>query len=119
RCEFECAKRIIHLYKKTKTVPFIEHNDTNRALMSYNMQHQVVPLSRSEKCIVETGLKCQVALDSGVHERQIIFTDIDNIILSGNRNTLGIPLVIPRRLLELQKGPIAINDGWRPDVDHG
>ena len=45
--------------------PFIEHNDANRALMSSNMQRQAVPLSRSEKCIVGTGLECQVALDSG------------------------------------------------------
>ena len=47
-------------------IPFIEHNDANRALMSSNMQRQAVPLSRSEKCIVGTGLERQVALDSGV-----------------------------------------------------
>ena len=35
-------------------IPFIEHNDANRALMSSNMQRQAVPLSRSEKCIVGT-----------------------------------------------------------------
>ncbi|CAN1201234.1 DNA-directed RNA polymerase subunit beta, partial [Linum perenne] len=46
-------------------IPFIEHNDANRALMSSNMQRQAVPLSRSEKCIVGTGLERQVALDSG------------------------------------------------------
>ncbi|MBN8105772.1 hypothetical protein J0J22_23400, partial [Vibrio vulnificus] len=33
-------------------IPFIEHNDANRALMSSNMQRQAVPLSQSEKCIV-------------------------------------------------------------------
>nr|UCU06597.1 RNA polymerase beta subunit [Ziziphus hajarensis] len=58
-------------------IPFIEHNDANRALMSSNMQRQAVPLSRSEKCIVGTGLERQVALDSGVlaiaeHEGKII-----------------------------------------------
>ncbi|KAL0532935.1 hypothetical protein IC582_031074 [Cucumis melo] len=47
-------------------IPFIEHNDANRALMSSNMQRQAVPLSRSEKCIVGTGLERQVARDSGV-----------------------------------------------------
>ena len=46
-------------------IPFIEHNDANRALMSSNMQRQAVPLSRSEKCIVGTGLERQAALDSG------------------------------------------------------
>ncbi|KAG8655625.1 hypothetical protein MANES_04G060056v8 [Manihot esculenta] len=79
-------------------IPFIEHNDANRALMSSNMQRQAVPLSRFEKCIVGTGLERQVALDSGVpaiaeHEGKIIYTDIDKIILSGNGDTLRIPLV--------------------------
>ncbi|KAK8512059.1 hypothetical protein V6N12_018540 [Hibiscus sabdariffa] len=63
------------------------------------MQRQAVPLSRSEKCIVGTGLERQVALDSGVpaiagHERKIISTDTDKIILSGNGDALGIPLVM-------------------------
>ncbi|GMN40614.1 hypothetical protein TIFTF001_009836 [Ficus carica] len=80
-------------------IPFIEHNDTNRALMSSNMQRQAVPLSRSEKCIFGTGLECQVALDSGAptiaeHEGKIIYTDTENIILSGYRDTLSILLVI-------------------------
>ncbi|KAL5551823.1 hypothetical protein UlMin_001999 [Ulmus minor] len=83
-------------------IPFIEHNDANRALMSSNMQRQAVPLSWSEKCIVGTGLECQAALDSGVpaiaeHEGKIISTDTDKIILSGNGHTLSILLVIYHR----------------------
>ncbi|KAJ4699635.1 DNA-directed RNA polymerase subunit beta, partial [Melia azedarach] len=83
-------------------IPFIEHNDANRALMSSNMQRQAVPLSRSEKCIVGTGLERQVALDSGVpaiaeHEGKIIYTDIDKIVLSGNGNTISIPLILYQR----------------------
>ncbi|KAF3452183.1 hypothetical protein FNV43_RR08281 [Rhamnella rubrinervis] len=83
-------------------IPFIEHNDANRALMSSNMQRQAVPLSRSEKCIVGTGLERQVALDSGVpaiadQEGKIIYTDTDKILLSGNGDTLSIPLVIYQR----------------------
>ncbi|KAL2223562.1 UNVERIFIED_CONTAM: DNA-directed RNA polymerase subunit beta [Sesamum indicum] len=47
-------------------IPFIEHNDANRALMSSNMQRQAVPLSRSEKMhCLELGLERQAALDSG------------------------------------------------------
>nr|YP_010626284.1 RNA polymerase beta subunit [Abelia uniflora]WBK16796.1 RNA polymerase beta subunit [Abelia uniflora] len=80
-------------------IPFIEHNDANRALMSSNMQRQAVPLSRSEKCIVGTGLECQAALDSGAlaiaeHEGKIIYTDTDKILLSSNGDTLSIPLVM-------------------------
>ncbi|RWR77870.1 RNA polymerase beta subunit chloroplast [Cinnamomum micranthum f. kanehirae] len=83
-------------------IPFIEHNDANRALMSSNMQRQAVPLSRSEKCIVGTGLECQAALDSGVsaiaeHEGKIIYTDTDKIVLSGNGDTISIPLVMYQR----------------------
>nr|YP_009340497.1 RNA polymerase beta subunit [Porterella carnosula]APQ40070.1 RNA polymerase beta subunit [Porterella carnosula] len=80
-------------------IPFMEHNDANRALMSSNMQRQAVPLSRSEKCIVGTGLERQAALDSGalaiaVHEGKIISTETDKIHLSGNGDTRSIPLVM-------------------------
>ncbi|WVZ26796.1 hypothetical protein V8G54_000098 (mitochondrion) [Vigna mungo] len=83
-------------------IPFIEHNDANRALMSSNMQRQAVPLSESEKCIVGTGLECQVALDSGVsaiaeHEGNIVYTDTDRIFLFVNGDTLSIPLTIYQR----------------------
>nr|DBA09235.1 TPA_asm: RNA polymerase beta subunit [Corydalis lupinoides] len=79
-------------------IPFIEHNDANRALMSSNMQRQAVPLSRSEKCIVGTGLERQVALDSGVsaiaeHEGKILYTDTEKIIFSSHGNTRNIPLL--------------------------
>nr|YP_010849702.1 RNA polymerase beta subunit [Lobelia heyneana]WGH10983.1 RNA polymerase beta subunit [Lobelia heyneana] len=79
-------------------IPFIEHNDANRALMSSNMQRQAVPLSRSEKCIVGTGLERQAALDSGAlaiadHEGKIISSETDKILFSGNGNTRSIPLV--------------------------
>lgn len=46
-------------------IPFLEHNDANRALMGSNMQRQAVPLLKSEKCIVGTGIEGQTALDSG------------------------------------------------------
>nr|WRK68001.1 RNA polymerase beta subunit [Phylloglossum drummondii] len=46
-------------------IPFLEHNDANRALMGSNMQRQAVPLFEPERCIVGTGLEGQVALDSG------------------------------------------------------
>nr|AVM83350.1 RNA polymerase beta subunit [Adenocalymma coriaceum] len=83
-------------------IPFIEHNDANRALMSSNMQRQAVPLSRSEKCIVGTGLERQAALDSGalaIAERggKIIYIDTDKILFSGNGDTLSIPLVMYQR----------------------
>ncbi|KAL0386681.1 UNVERIFIED_CONTAM: DNA-directed RNA polymerase subunit beta [Sesamum latifolium] len=72
---------------------------SSKALMSSNMQRQAVPLSRSEKCIVGTGLERQAALDSGalaLAERggKIIYIDTDKILFSGNGDTLSIPLVM-------------------------
>ena len=46
-------------------IPFLEHDDANRALMGSNMQRQAVPLLRSEAPIVGTGLEARSALDSG------------------------------------------------------
>jgi DNA-directed RNA polymerase subunit beta len=47
-------------------VPFIEHDDANRALMGANMQRQAVPTLRSQKPLVGTGIERAVARDSGV-----------------------------------------------------
>jgi DNA-directed RNA polymerase subunit beta len=47
-------------------IPFLEHDDANRALMGSNMQRQAVPTLRSEKPLVGTGMERTVAKDSGV-----------------------------------------------------
>ncbi|MGB9093332.1 MAG: DNA-directed RNA polymerase subunit beta, partial [Gallionella sp.] len=46
-------------------IPFLEHDDANRALMGANMQRQAVPCLRAEKPLVGTGLERTVAVDSG------------------------------------------------------
>jgi DNA-directed RNA polymerase subunit beta len=46
-------------------IPFLEHNDANRALMGSNMQRQAVPLLRPEVPLVSTGMERQAAMDSG------------------------------------------------------
>ena len=46
-------------------IPFLEHDDANRALMGSNMQRQAVPCVKSEKAIVGTGIERTVAMDSG------------------------------------------------------
>jgi len=50
----------------TALVPFLEHDDANRALMGANMQRQAVPCLRSEAPFVGTGMERRVAIDSGV-----------------------------------------------------
>ncbi|HLQ26502.1 MAG TPA: DNA-directed RNA polymerase subunit beta [Acidiferrobacterales bacterium] len=47
-------------------IPFLEHDDANRALMGSNMQRQAVPTLRTEKPLVGTGMEATVAIDSGV-----------------------------------------------------
>ncbi|MCG6873375.1 MAG: DNA-directed RNA polymerase subunit beta, partial [Gammaproteobacteria bacterium] len=47
-------------------IPFLEHDDANRALMGSNMQRQAVPTIRSEKPLIGTGMERTVAVDSGV-----------------------------------------------------
>ena len=50
----------------TAMIPFLENDDTNRALMGSNMQKQAVPLLKTENPIVATGMEYQAAVDSGV-----------------------------------------------------
>jgi len=50
----------------TALIPFLEHDDTSRALMGSNMQRQAVPSIRSEKPLIGTGMEGKVAIDSGV-----------------------------------------------------
>lgn len=50
----------------TSLIPFLEHDDANRALMGSNMQRQAVPLLRPERPLVGTGLEGQAARDSGM-----------------------------------------------------
>jgi DNA-directed RNA polymerase subunit beta len=47
-------------------IPFLEHDDANRALMGSNMQRQAVPTVRADKPLVGTGMERKVAIDSGV-----------------------------------------------------
>ena len=91
-------------------IPFLEHDDSNRAQMGSNMQRQAVPLLRAESPIVGTGLEEKVALDSGTLLRAkcngiVTFVDATRIeILRDKSNdtfeTLGLP---EREVYELRK----------------
>jgi DNA-directed RNA polymerase subunit beta len=60
----------------TSLIPFIEHDDANRALMGSNMQRQAVPLLQPERPLVGTGLEAQAARDSGM----VIISRTDGIV---------------------------------------
>ena len=58
------AKQIVSV--AASLIPFLEHDDANRALMGSNMQRQAVPVLKAEKPLVGTGMERIVAVDSGV-----------------------------------------------------
>jgi DNA-directed RNA polymerase subunit beta len=62
----------------TGLIPFLEHDDANRALMGSNMQRQAVPLFRAESPIIGTGMEREIARDSG----QVILAPVDGTITS-------------------------------------
>ena len=49
----------------TALIPFLEHDDANRALMGANMQRQAVPLIKSDSPLVGTGMEYRAAVDAG------------------------------------------------------
>ena len=77
----------------TSLIPFLENDDTNRALMGSNMQRQAVPLISPEAPIVATGIEARIAYDSGVmviaEEAGTVLRATDNkIIIQGDNGAL-------------------------------
>ncbi|MEX0761554.1 MAG: DNA-directed RNA polymerase subunit beta [Dehalococcoidia bacterium] len=62
----------------TALIPFLEHDDANRALMGSNMQRQAVPLVRPQAPLVGTGMEGRVAMDSG----QVVLSETDGVVVS-------------------------------------
>ena len=62
----------------TALIPFLEHDDANRALMGSNMQRQAVPLLRPEPPLVGTGMEERVAKDSG----QVILSESEGVVIT-------------------------------------
>ena len=76
----------------TSLIPFLEHDDANRALMGSNMQRQAVPLLRPERPLVGTGLETQVARDSGMVpitrvNGTVTFVDATAIVIRDGQGT--------------------------------
>ncbi|MFC1998843.1 DNA-directed RNA polymerase subunit beta, partial [Chloroflexota bacterium] len=67
-------------------IPFLEHDDANRALMGSNMQRQAVPLLLPEAPFVATGMEKQAALDSG----QVLFAKGDGEVISVTATMIAI-----------------------------
>jgi DNA-directed RNA polymerase subunit beta len=70
----------------TALIPFVEHDDANRALMGSNMQRQAVPLVYSQKPIIGTGLEATALLDSGM----VIKNYCEGTVISSSTNRINI-----------------------------
>jgi DNA-directed RNA polymerase subunit beta len=69
-------KQIISI--TTSMIPFLEHDDANRALMGSNMQRQAVSVIKPESPVVGTGVEGKAAYDSG----QIVISEVDGVVSS-------------------------------------
>jgi DNA-directed RNA polymerase subunit beta len=75
----------------TSLIPFLEHDDANRALMGSNMQRQAVPLLRPERPLVGTGLEAQAARDSGM----VIVSRTHGIVTHVDANVIKVRVLKP------------------------
>jgi DNA-directed RNA polymerase subunit beta len=80
-------------------IPFLEHDDANRALMGSNMQTQAVPLIRPEVPLVSTGMERQAAVDSG----QVILADVAGEVESVTGRQVVVRAGRDRRVYRLRK----------------
>jgi len=69
-------------------IPFLEHDDANRALMGSNMQRQAVPLLQPEAPLVGTGLERRIAKDS----RALIISDVNGTVVKVSADEIAIRL---------------------------
>jgi DNA-directed RNA polymerase subunit beta len=70
----------------TALIPFLEHDDVNRALMGANMQRQAVPLLQPQSPICGTGIERQVAIDSG----QVVLSETEGEVVSSTARRIVI-----------------------------
>ncbi len=104
----------------TSLIPFLEHDDANRALMGSNMQRQAVPLLQTDAPLVGTGVEARAAQDSG----DLIISDVagevisvtgDEIVVAGSGN--GDAHRFPLRKFERSNQGTSINQ--KPVVSVG
>jgi len=109
----------------TSLIPFLEHDDANRALMGANMQRQAVPLLRSEAPIVGTGMESYAAVDAGdvlVAEHAGVVTEVsgDHVnVLNDNGGKDGIPVTSEYVLRKFERSNQGTNFNHRLVVSEG
>src|SRR5215217_2772226 len=81
----------------TTLIPFLEHDDANRALMGSNMQRQAVPLLKTEAPLIGTGMETRAAIDTGdvvlaEHPGTVSYVDAERIVIDTNDGKDEYPL---------------------------
>ena len=103
----------------TSLIPFLEHDDANRALMGSNMQRQAVPLLKPESPLVGTGMEERVAKDSG----QIVVSKVDGHITSVDGNNIAVTSengeITNHELVKFHRSNQGTCINQRPIVDKG
>ncbi len=107
-------------------IPFLEHDDANRALMGANMQRQAVPCLRAEKALVGTGIERTVAVDSGTTVQawrggRVDYVDAGRIVVRANddETTAGEVGVDIYNLIKYTRSNQNTNINQRPLVRMG
>jgi DNA-directed RNA polymerase subunit beta len=93
----------------TGLIPFLEHDDANRALMGSNMQRQAVPLLRPDAPIVGTGLEARAARDSGAvvtaeEDGVVDYVDGMKIVISPKKNPMEKKTYLLKKFLRSNAG---------------
>ncbi|MCF8546918.1 MAG: DNA-directed RNA polymerase subunit beta, partial [Microbacteriaceae bacterium] len=109
----------------TSLIPFLEHDDANRALMGANMQRQAVPLLRSEAPIVGTGMESYAAVDAGdvliaLHAGVVTEVSGDHVhVLNDNGGKDGVPVTSEYVLRKFERSNQGTNFNHRLVVSEG
>jgi DNA-directed RNA polymerase subunit beta len=109
----------------TSLIPFLEHDDANRALMGANMQRQAVPLLRSEAPIVGTGMESYAAVDAGdvlIANHAGVVTEVSGdsvIVLNDNGGQDGVPVTSEYTLRKFERSNQGTNFNHRLVVSEG
>lgn len=106
----------------TSMIPFLEHDDANRALMGSNMQRQAVPLLKPERPLVGTGLEAQAARDSGMvvvsrTDGEVSYCDATRIRVKPTAGELSSALLPPRERAPLSEIEYQISKYQRSNQD--
>ncbi len=92
----------------TSLIPFLEHDDANRALMGSNMMRQAVPVVKTDAPIIGTGVEAVVARDSGAiliakADGKVIFVDSNRIVIQRDKFQEGESGVDIYKLIKYQR----------------